>query len=285
VGDRERAPTPTASTVATTARRPLGRWIMLLAVVLGCCLLGELAVLAIDPIATSIARRRLHARGVECDDRLAVDLAAAFGAATLAPTTCTVATGPIESFAIVDPVELTLAGASVRAIRAGRVQIVVRVPPPVVAAGGWGAALEMLGIPERLGLLAHGLAELAAQDRAAVDAQSIEIVHAGRATATLTGVRLGAGSPMSIEVARITLPALSLPFGLDVAPELAAVRGSATAARVELDGDLAGSGAVLTLLRALLPSDLPLDAAAITGRRIGIVVEGLDTPSPTYRPR
>jgi len=61
-------------------------------------------------LATSIARDELEARGLECDERFAVELGALFDTATVGPTRCTREGGIVAAVELRGPVTVELDG-------------------------------------------------------------------------------------------------------------------------------------------------------------------------------
>jgi hypothetical protein len=237
-----------------------------------CCLLGGAAVLLEDAYATSVLADQLAARGVECDERFAVDATPTLDAATIGPTTCTVAEGAVESFELLDPVTVELdAGLEPRHVRAGRVRVSVRFDPPVVTGTGLDAIMEALAVPQRLGLLVSGAAELARADLPRIDAASIEVERSGEGVAALAGVTISGGSPLEIEAERVDLPQISAPLGTRATIAIAPLTGTATPERVELEGDLD------------VDATLPVVGETHQEVHVRVAGEGLDSATPTFR--
>ncbi|MDQ3030881.1 MAG: hypothetical protein M3Y87_00555 [Myxococcota bacterium] len=257
------------------AARPRSRWVgcLALAIVAGTCLVCGGAALMRSPIATSIARARLLERGIECDDRFAVEVSWTLDDAIAAPTFCTVRSGAIESFELIDPLRVAIEDQQPSRIDGGGVRLTLREAalPADPEPGEWGSILEALAIPDRVGLLMGGLAQLATSDPPPMELSSLEVVRRGESVASLAGVHVDGATPLGVRVDRIALPALAGPLGAHAAASLVALESTSTPAEVEVTGELQLEGS-LSILGALRHEE-----------RLRIVGTALDTPSPSYR--
>lgn len=254
-------------------------------------LVGVLVVLAlaivvlgsmlVDAYATSRARSELGARGVQCDERFSVDVSPLLASATVTPTRCTVAEGMVESFELLDPVVLDVDGLRPSHVRAGRVRVALRTDPPAVRSARWGLALQMLAIPTRLGLVVTSASRLAGSGLPKSEVASIEIVRSEHTLVTLRGLTADGAVPLHLHADRVELPPLAerVPDALtgitplDARAEITPLDMTATAKRVELEGDVVASA-----LGALF-------GAASQRFHLSLTVDRLDGPAPTFHLR
>lgn len=245
-----------------------------LAVVGVACLLGAGVALAKDAIATSVARDRLRERGVECDERFAASIAWSLDEVVIAPAYCTLGEGPVESVELIDPVRVALEGGEPAHVDGGAVRAILRGEPPAVRAGGFHAALAAIEVPERVGMIASGLARLAGSELPATELASLEIArHGTGAIATLAGVHADGASPLGVRVDRVSMPALAGPLGASATAALRAVEARATSRRVEMEGDLEVDAA------------LPILGALRQSTHLVLIGEGLDGAEPRWELR
>lgn len=247
---------------------------LVIGLAVACCLFGGgLAVLS-DPIATSVARDRLAEQGIECDDRLSVDLGWALDVARIAPTTCTMREGDVAAFELLDPVTIELGeGFEARLVTGGRARVVTRIDPPVVHASGLGAIVDALEIPDRIGMLVAGAARLSGDDLPQIEMGSIEVARDDRVSALLTGVHLvgrTATTPLALRVDRADLPAIAGPLGARATIAIAPMSAEATPSHATLEGDLR------------IDASLPLLGGLQRDVHLAVVGDGLDGPTPRY---
>lgn len=253
--------------------RGVGGAVAIALLVVSCVLCGGAAIAGRHAIATSVARDRLLERGIECDERFAVTIAWGLDEATVGPTYCTVASGAIASFELVDPVRVALEDQQPTRLDGGAVRVTVRQPPPPPdpEAGEWGPFLDALAIPDRVGLLVGGIAQLAASAPPPVELASIEVVRDGAPVGALAGVHVDGAAPLGVRVDRIALPALSGPLGARASATILALESTATASRVDLAGDLEVDAALAFL------------GSGQHRMRLRIIGDDLETASPRYR--
>jgi hypothetical protein len=220
-------------------------------------------------IATSMARDELERRGLTCDDRLSVEVAASFDAITIGPTRCAVrAEGVVEAIEILGPLEVELDGLEPARVEVASLRIALR-EHDVRGGSGWALALARLGLEQRVAGLVKGLSELSRMDLPPSEAAQVEIVRGGGVLATGRGIALrpSVGAPLGLSAQHVEL--VAGPGGVGQL-SLAEVRGTATGARVALSGTAtatAGLG-ILSLSRA---------------GPFAIEAVGLDSASPRFR--
>lgn len=220
-------------------------------------------------IATSMARDELARRGLSCDDRFGVEMAATFDAITVGPTRCTVATaGVVEALEILGPLEVDLDGVEPTAVRAASVRVVLR-EQDVRGGSRWAGALERLDLEQRVAGLVKGLSELSRMDLPPTDVAQVEVVRGGGALATGHGITLRstAEAPLALGADRVQL--VAGPGGVGQL-SLSAVRGTATNARVAISGTATATAGL---------GILSLSSAG----PFAIEANGLDTASPRFR--
>lgn len=240
-----------------------------LAVVGLACVAGMGVTLGRHAIVTGIAREELRARGVECDERFALEVSLTLDQAIVAPTTCTLGTGGVESIELVDPLTVALAGTAPTRLEGGAARIALR-DTGTFRATGWGAILDALSIPERIGTMVAGLGELARAGAPPITMGSVEIVRGGQPMLTLATLRSDGASPLGVTIERVELPVIEGPIGARARVGLTGVRSSATPQRVAMDAQLD------------VDASMPMIGSLDQQRPVRVEVDGLDTPMPRW---
>lgn len=220
-------------------------------------------------IATFMAKGELERRGLTCDDRFGVEVAATFDAITVGPTRCTVrADGVVEAIEILGPLEVGLQGLEPTQVRATSVRIALR-EQDVRGGSRWATPLRRLGLEQRVAGLVKGLSELSRMDLPPSDAAQVEVVRGSGMLATGRGIALrpNPGASLGLSAERVDLAAG--PGGLGQL-SLTGVRGSATASRVSLAGTATASAGLGILSLSQVGA-------------FGVDAEGLDTAAPRFR--
>ena len=233
------------------------------------CAIGMGITLGRHAIVTAIARDQLRQRGVECEDGFALEFSLMLDEAVLAPTTCTLATGDVESIELVDAVTVGLAGGEPTRVEGGTARISLR-NVGSFRATGWGAILDALSIPERLGTMVAGFGQLARAGAPPISMGTIEIQRAGQPMLTLATLRADGASPLGVTVERAELPVIEGPIGARARVQLTGVRSSATAQSVTMDAQLD------------VDASMPMIGSLDQQRPVHVVVEGLDTALPRW---
>jgi hypothetical protein len=247
------------------------RWIGIAAVglviVLGCVV----AAWALrDAVATSMARDALASRGIECDERFAVELSATFGSATVGPTRCTREGGYVEAIELVGPARVALSGFEPTSVEAESLNVVLR-DGDLPGGSGWAAELARLNLEQRVAGLVKGLAELS---RLGLPPTTITRGHVLRGTesmATVEGLSLtpAAGGVTNVGLRNIVFEAMLGAARLT----LSDVTGTATASAVSLQG------------QATARAGIALLGTISTGGSFTLVTSALDTDRPELRLR
>ncbi len=236
-----------------------------------CCLCGGLGLLARGMVARSIARAELARHGITCGDGFDITPDASFAHAEVAPCTCTMDDGAVESFEIVTPMTIDLDGQRVTHVHAGTVRVAMRAASPSVDAGSLGPLASMLGVPARIGGLVNAASQLARMSAPALDVETLEVTQEGRVTVSVDALSLDDAHPLGITAHRITMPALTGPLGAHADVTIDAWSGTASASDVRLSGDLALTGSA------------PIVGSVTRSGRVTVTGTALDTDAPTYR--
>ena len=233
------------------------------------CVAGMGVTLGRHAIVTSIAREELRARGLECDARFALEVSLALDQAIVAPTTCTLTSGDVESIELVDPVRVELTGRTPTRVEGGAARIALR-DRGSFRATGWGAILDALAIPERLGAMVAGFGQLAGAGVPPIAMTSVELVRGGQPMLALGTLHADGSSPLGVTVERVDLPVIEGPMGARARVQLTSVRSTATASVVTME--------------ALLDVDasMPMIGSLDQRRPVHVRVEGLDTDVPRW---
>lgn len=240
-----------------------------LAIVGLACVAGMGVTLGRHAIVTSVARGELRERGVECDERFALEVSLMLDEAVLAPTTCTLASGDVESVEVVDPVTVGIAGGRPTRVEGGSARVALR-STGSFRATGWGAILDALSIPERIGTMVAGFGQLARAGAPPISMRSIEIQRGGQPMLTLTTLAADGASPLGVTVERAELPLIEGPIGARARVQLTGVRSSATPQSVTMDAQLD------------VDASMPMIGSLDQQRPVHVVVEGLDTDVPRW---
>ncbi|AKF02907.1 hypothetical protein [Sandaracinus amylolyticus] len=252
-----------------TALRVIGCFALF--AVVSACVGGIGLVVGRHAIATAIARGQLAERGVECDERFAVELAISLDALVVAPTRCTLASGVVTSVEVVEPVTVGIASGAPTRVEGGVARIDLRGDVGAGMRGsGWGAMLDALAIPERIGTMIAGFGQLAAAGAPPITMRSVEITRAGTPMITMSDLRTDGAQPLAVTVSRAELPVIAGPMGVRAQVALDAVRSSATRASATMDATLD------------VDASLPLVGTVDEQRAVSVMVEGLDTDVPRW---
>jgi hypothetical protein len=228
---------------------------------------GGAALLAIDPIATSRARAELAARGIECDDRLSVDVSFDLAAAQLAPTRCRLLRSRhAEAIDLPEGAQVTLSGLRPTAVSAPLVRLELGASTgPDVALGPMGPLGTLADLGGRVGETARAAAELAAHRPPSTRVDRLELVRGGISEVTLEAVVLESGEPLALRVERAEIAAMSGPMGISARGELLRIAGEATASTCHLEGDLTLSASLPIVGELSHTTHLALDGSALDG--------------------
>ncbi|UJR84694.1 hypothetical protein [Sandaracinus amylolyticus] len=235
------------------------------------CVGGMGLVLGRHAIATMIARGQLSQRGVECDDRFAVEIAMSLDQLVVAPTRCTIASGVVTAVEVVEPVTVGIANGAPTRVEGGVARIDLRGDVGAGLRGsGWGAMLDALSIPERIGTMVAGFGQLAAAGAPPITMRTVEIMRAGAPMITMSELRTDGAQPLGVTVTRAELPVIAGPMGVRAQVALDGVRSSATRSSATMDATLD------------VDASLPLLGAVDEQRAVSVMVEGLDTDVPRW---
>lgn len=216
-------------------------------------------------IATSLARSELEARSITCDDRFAVEVGAALSSATIGPTRCEHASGLLEAVELLGDVTVQLDGTAPETVAVDSLRIVLR-EADVRGGSGWASELSRLALEQRVAGLVKGLSELGAMALPPTDVATVEVVRGDQPIATASRMRLGGGSPTSLNAERIHFAAGPGAVGQLT---LTQVSGRASSAEVELDGQ-ADASVGIAILRVNRRG------------RFSMAATGLDSADPSF---
>ena len=241
---------------------------------LGIAGLGALGATAVGlalgrhAVATHIARGRLEGAGIHCDERFAVELALTLDEIAVAPTSCTLSGGTLQSVELLEPMHATLgAEGRVPRLHAAAVRVVLRPGAQPLPSDAWGLASQVLAIPSKLGEIAQGIASLAARDLPELEVDRLELAYGEGPSATFVEVRR---TPGRVEAARASLARLEAPGGMGAEVSITALVATARGSHAELDGELE--------IRATIPGL----GTSEEHMHAGLVTEGLNDPSPAW---
>ncbi len=255
---------------AKASRRPA--WIVVGLLPLGlCCLCGAGLLLGRGALARYVARAALSEHGISCGDGFDVTPDATFAHAEIAPCTCTMEQGAVESFEIVDPLTVDLDGQRVTAVRAGTMRVAMRGSGPPVDAGSLGPLASMLGVPARIGGLVSAASEVARMSPPPIEVATLEVTQGGRPAVSVDALALDGASPLGITAHEVTLPSLTGPLGAHATVTIDGLTGTASGAEVRFEGRLALTGAA------------PIVGTVTRGGTVTVTGTGLDGDSPAYR--
>jgi hypothetical protein len=226
-----------------------------------------LALVAIDPIATSRARDALVERGVVCDERFAVDVSFDLSTATLAPTRCQlVRLTYARAVELPEGGAVTLSGLSPTEVHVSSMRVfLVSEGGASVPLGPMGALGAIAGVDGRVGATARAASELAAHRPVPTTIDRVELVRDDRTEVTLETVTIGGGDPLTIEIRRAELAELSGPMGIAASGELRALTGTATPSTCHLEADLLLSARLPVLGALTHQTHLVLDGTGLDG--------------------
>lgn len=235
---------------------------------------GGAALLALDPIATSRARAELAARGIECDDRFAVDVSLDLAAAQLAPTRCRLMRARhAVALDLPEGARVTLFGLRPTEVSAPLVRLeLAAATGPDVALGPMGPLGVLSDLGARVGETARAAAELAEHRPPASRVERLELVRGGTPEVTLEGLVLEGGEPLVLRVERAELAAMSGPMGISARGELLRIAGEATPSTCHLEGDLALTARLPIVGELSHGTHLVLDGAGLDGDAPDIAV-------------
>lgn len=217
-------------------------------------------------VATAVARDRLAARGITCDERFAVELGPRLETATVGVTRCARAGGLVEAVELLGPLTVELDGAAPVRAHAASLRLSLR-DRDVRGGTRWAPALRGLNLEQRVAGMVKGLAELSARELPPTTVDRLEVVRAGERVAAAAGLRLTPAGSMDLSAERITFTAGPMGVGR---LELTEVRGAASPARVHLEG------------RATARASVGLLGSLSTGGRFTLDARGLDTRRPRF---
>lgn len=260
---------------APTKQRPGRRrlTVTVAVVAVGALLLGAgIVYLLRDAIAGAVARDLLAERGVTCTP-LSLELAADLSRVVVAPTSCRVDGGRLESVGLPQGAELTLDGTRAESLVVPAIEIATaddgggidELAGGIVASDGEGP------LPERLRRPIDALAALATEDlpRIAIGSVAVGRGDPTRIHLSDVGIDREPGGALTLSIARAD-PAGRRGGRVLVAAHVADIRGHATPSAVRIEGRLqitAGVG--------------PLRVSRAVG--FGLVGEGLDGSDARYR--
>lgn len=236
-----------------------------------CCLCGGGLMLARGSFARYLARAALAEHGISCGDGFDVAPNSDFTRADIAPCTCTVEHGPVESFELVDSVTVDLEDQSVTHVHAGHVIISMRAGAPAVEAGSLGPVASMLGVPARIGAIVGAASQLAAMDVPALEIPTLDVQQGGHTTVTVLALALDGEHPLGLSASHVTLPALTGPLGASATVTIDDITGTATQSDVTIAGDLALNGSA------------PIVGTVTRNGPVTVSGSALDTDAPSYR--
>jgi hypothetical protein len=222
-----------------------------------------------DAVATSMARDALASRGIQCDDRFAVELSASFGSATVGPTRCTRGgEGIIESIELLGPARVELSGFEPTSVEAESLRIVLR-ERDVPGGSSWSPELARLYLEQRVAGLVKGLSELSRLGLPTTTIVRGDVRRGTTAMATADRLVLTPAAAGNTDVAlqRIVFEAMMGAASLT----LSSVTGSATASSVQLRG------------QATARAGIALLGSVTTGGRFELETSALDTDRPQLR--
>lgn len=183
-------------------------------------------------VATSIARGELEARGLECDDRFAVEPTALLGAATVGPVRCTRQDGIVAAVELLGPMRVELDGFEPSSAEVDALRVELR-DTDVKGGSRWARALGRLNLEQRVAGMVKGLGELSDLGLPPLAAARVDVVRGEGPVATGTGLRLAPGGSMALSAERIRFVAGPMSVG---ELELSDVTGFATRPEVHLEG-------------------------------------------------
>jgi hypothetical protein len=236
-----------------------------------CCVCGGGAMLARGAFARYVARATLAGYGISCGDGFDVAPDTSFAHAEIAPCTCTMDDGAVESFEIVTPMTVDLDGQTVTHVHAGTLRVAMRPSSAAVDAGSLGPLASMLGVPARIGGLVNAAANLASLDAPPIDVTTLEVTQSGQVAVSVDTLAIDGASPLGVTAHQVTMPALAGPLGAHADVTIDALTGTASASDVHLEGDLALSGSA------------PLVGTVSRSGHVVVSGTGLDGDAPTYR--
>jgi hypothetical protein len=218
-------------------------------------------------IATSMASSELAARGLTCDDRFAVDVAALFDEASIGPTRCTREGGLVEAVELTGNATITLDGLAPSAIRAESVRVVLR-DQDVRGGSGWARQLSQINLEQRVAGLIKGLSELSGMNLPQTEIAHAEVFRGGDELAAIDTLVLTPGGSTDLTIGRVAFSAV----GGAATLSLNGVTGTATPTAVHLEGDAtARAGGMFGVFS--------------TGGEFTLEASALDTASPALRLR
>jgi len=243
-----------------------------LAIPLGlCCLCGALGMLARGSFARYLARATLASHGISCGDGFDVTPDATFAHAEIAPCTCAMDQGAVESIELVSSMTIDLDGQRVTHVHAGTLRVAMRPSSPAVEAGSLGPIASMLGVPARIGGLVNAASQLAAMDVPPIEVATLEVTQEGRVTVSVDTLALDGEHPLGLSAHEVTMPALTGPLGAHATVTIDGLAGTASASDVRLSGDLALTGSA------------PIVGSVTRSGHVVVTGGALDTDAPTYR--
>lgn len=236
-----------------------------------CCVCGTGAALGRGAVARYLARSLLAGHGITCGAGFDVTPDASFAHAEIAPCTCTMEDGAIESFELVEPVTVDLDGQTVTHVHAGSVRLALRGAGPSVDAASLGPIASAMGVPARIGGVVNAAARIAEASPPPIEATHVEVDQGGRPAVTLDGLALDGGHPLAITVHEVALPSLTGPLGAHATATIDDVSGTATPSEVHIEGQLSLSGAA------------PIMGTVTRSGTVTVSGTGIGSESPTYR--
>jgi hypothetical protein len=236
-----------------------------------CCVCGASGMLARGAFARYVARATLAGYGIACGDGFSVSPDVGMHHAEVAPCTCTMDDGAVESFEIVTPLTVDLDGTRVTHVHAGTVRVALRPESASVDAGALGPLASVLGIPARIGGTVHAASQVAGMDAPPVEIATLEVTREGEVTVAIDALALDGADPLGISIHQLTMPALTGPLGAHASLTIDDLAGTATASDVHMEGELALTG------------QAPLVGTVSRSGRVTVSGSALDTDAPTYR--
>jgi hypothetical protein len=238
-------------------------------VLVGACLAS--ATLGRRAFFRYAARAALAGQGVTCGDDFDVTPDASYAHATIAPCTCTVASGPIQQIELVDAVTVDLDGDRVSHVHAGHVRIAIRADAAQVDAGALGPVAVTLGVPARIAAIVAAASHVATLHPPALELAALEATISDRPAVTIDALALDGRSPLGLSARAVTLPALTGPLGTTATVAIDALSGTATASEVHLEGDFT------------LDGNAPILGAVARHGHVRVTGTELDGSAPSYR--
>lgn len=226
---------------------------------------GAAALLAIDPIATARTRAELEARGIECDERLAVDVSLDLAGARVAPTRCRLLRSQhADAIDLPEGAAVLLSGLRPAELSAPLVRLELGAgASPDVTLGPMGPLGTLAGLGARVGETARAAAELARHHPPTTRIARLELLRGGTTDVTLEALVLEGGEPLALRVERAELAELSGPMGISARGELRQIEGEATSSTCHLEGDLTLSARLPIVGELSHTTHLVLDGAGL----------------------